>query len=434
MAPPNRQSCCSFILFFTIFSVTGSADAEPKGGLQELIAFGLARSHDISAVKSETKFQEATEEFVHRKRVIPQIGISAGYQQLSYDNLKDDGTGRLISNNGRNSSLSITASYDLQTLFNADSILARQSTHFSKVREEIAKRETVRNIKKLYFEVLETQLELLEFNKLINLFGRIDDILKRQTKVGIFNEIERRQFQAQRSILQYDLQSRSADLDAIYLQLSTVINADVATTKMLAGNVSEVVALRFATSDVEPERLSQLNDQLILENFGRDLKQSKLEFEKFNSVPLPVLYVKASRDLPTRPASDGPQTVAEIGLTIPIDGLFTRSSQRSMLSVRSAVNQTLFDRNILEYRNQIRKSALNLNRSKSQAAELERTRIEMTKLLDRTFLFYSQKRLDVLGTLDIFSKYLQAARNFYQNELQLKSSDADLEYLVGGAS
>jgi hypothetical protein len=49
-------------------------------------------------------------------------------------------------------------------------------------------------------------------------------------------------------------------------------------------------------------------------------------------------------------------------------------------------------------------------------------------------LFYSQKRLDVLGTLDIFSKYLQAARNFYQNELQLKSSDADLEYLVGGAS
>lgn len=60
------------------------------------------------------------------------------------------------------------------------------------------------------------------------------------------------------------------------------------------------------------------------------------------------------------------------------------------------------------------------------------TRTEIKDLLDKSFLYYSQKRIDVLGTLDIFQKYLQATTNSLMNDLQIQMIDSELEYLVGG--
>lgn len=438
MPSKPAQQICALILMLAVFIFGDSGlagnSAQPSHGLQQAIQFGISHSHDISASQSETRFREKNAEFVKRGRVVPQLSLAVGYQQLAYDNLRIDNTGQAISNNGRNMMYSVTASYDLQKLFGPESILATQSTSFAKMREKIVQRDLIRGIKRSYYSIQEIKLEIIELNKLIALFSRIDEILKRQKKIGVFNELERRQFQVQQSILQNDLELRSSDLDAALLQLSTLINADLATTKALTEDTLTPPALVFVTQKVDPEILASRPDQTLMQNLSRDYNLSKLEYEKFNSIPLPVLFVKGSRDLPTMPSSDGPQSVVEIGVSFPIESLFTRAVQSEVLSARAKVNQSVFERNVFEYRNQIRLNALNLNRLKLQASSLEKTRNETSKLLDRTFLFYSQKRLDVLGTLDIFSKYLQAARNYFFNQQQIRIIDAELEYLVGGDS
>lgn len=428
----------NFLLALSIFSSLCFAEGEKtteSSSFSSFLEYSLKNSLDRSAAGSESRYQEFSESASSKSQYIPQINLSASYQKLSYDRLRDNGSGALISNNGQNTSLGLTATYDLQKLLGADSELAKKTSYYAKLQEKILTRDVIRNIKKTFFTYLEIKAEIDELNKLISLFAKIDDILQKQKKLGINNEIEIQQFKIQSNILNSDLQSRMADLEAIYFQLSSFVSTDVAIIIEKINKITDTPQLHFVgNSNVDPEKLSKIEDQEMIENLSRDYNLSKLEYDKFNSITLPSVYVKGSRDLPTTPSSDGPLTTAEVGVSIPLDSFFTRGTQKSQLGAKSEKNQVLREKALFEYRNQIRMNVANLIRFKTQAATLDKANEETKKLLNKSFLFYSQKKLDALGTLDIFQKYLQATRNSLLNKLQLETTDAELEYLVGGVS
>jgi outer membrane protein TolC len=306
---------------------------------------------------------------------------------------------------------------------------------FAKIQEKITTREVIRNVKKGYFSIAEIRAEIEELNKLIVLFEKIDGILNKQKKIGIDNTIERKQFQIQKSILTSDLQTRTSDLEMAYAQLSLSTNIDVEKLKSLTTEIAVVSDLHFASqSGLDPEKMATFEDKEILENLGRDYSLAKLDYDKYSSLPMPTIYVKGSRETPTMPSSEGPQTITEVGISIPLDSFFTRSAQKSALGAKAQKGELLYQKALLDYRNQIRLNILNLNRFKNQSKALDETRTETKGLLDKSFLYFSQKRIDVLGTLDIFQKYLQAARNSLTNNLQIQQTDTELEYLIGGGA
>ena len=428
----NKLRFCAFVVVSLLTSLQGvKGETSDPTDLTSLIQLGLQNSFDQSAARLETRSQDKNEIFVSRTQNIPQVNISASLQKYHYDSLYDKG-GALVNNDGQKPAYGVTVSYDLQKLLNADSALARQSLRIAKLQEKISERDTIRNIKKGYYTIIEIQSEIEELNKLIELFSRIDGILQKQRRIGVYNEIERKQFQVQQSILNSDLQTRSSDLEASYFQLSLVMNTSVEILKDRILKITKTPELRFAKMKASPERLSNLNDQDIVSNLNGNSSLAKIEFESFHSTPLPSVYVRQAREMPTMPSSDGYQNITEVGLSFPIDSFFTRSAQKSQLGARVEKADALFQKALLDYRNQVRLNAMNLNRYQNQSAQLENTRKETKSLLDKSFLFYSQKRLDVLGTLDIFQKYLQAARNALNNNLQIQIIDTELEYLVGG--
>ena len=424
-----------FFVFFIIFLLVppdgAQAESLEASGLAALIQLGLENSLDRSAARWESKIQNENEILGSRARNIPQIILTASSQKYHYDSLYETGTGNFVNNDGRRSAFGITVSYDLQKLFDADAELAKRSSRRSKIQEKISGRDVIRNIKKGYYGIVAVQSEIDELKKVITLFARIEKILKKQKGLGIYNEIERKQFQLQKSILESDLGVRSSDLEAAYFQLSLVMNVSAEDLKERVAKIKERPKLYFAPSKISPEKLSALSDPDILESLGGNYDLAKTEYESFHSLALPTVYVREAREMPTMPSSEGPQTITEVGLSFPIDSFFTRSARKSQLSAKSEKAEVLFRKALLEYRDQIRLNAMNMRRYQDQASRFEATRKDAESLLDKSFLFYAQKRIDVLGTLDIFQKYLQAVRNDLNNKLQIQVTDAELEYLVG---
>ena len=430
----SKTSLCCLVAAIVLLPPLKSAfgDTSDPSSLASLIQLGLENSFDRSAARLETKSQDKNETFVSRTQNIPQINLTASYQKYHYDSLYETAGGNLVNNDGQRPAFGITVSYDLQKLLNADLALSKESYKLAKIQEKIAQRDVIRNVKKGYYAIIEIHSEIEELNKLIALFSRIDGILQKQKRIGIYNEIERKQFQVQQSILNSDLQTRTADLEAAYFQLSLVMNVGVELLKDRIPKIKMPTDLHFAQSKFSSDKLLALNDQDVVANLSGSYSLAKMEYDNFHSMALPTVYVRESREMPTMPSSDGYQNITEVGLSFPIDSLFTRSAQKSQLGAKAEKAEILFQKALLDYRNQIRLNAMNMSRYQGQSAQLEATRKETKGLLDKSFLFYSQKRIDVLGTLDIFQKYLQAARNVLNNDLQIQMIDAELEYLVGG--
>lgn len=414
---------------------SAGAQNTPVGNesLSALIQLGLGKSAAGIAARSDVRLNEATETATGRGQYVPQISLGASYQQFKYDRLKDDGTGKLISNDGQNTSLSLTLSYDLQKLFGSESELARQAADSSHLQEKLTSRDIIRNVKKSYATIKETRAEIAEYEKLISQFTKADAVLAKQKKMGVYNELERQQFHAQQSAFYSELQTRKADLEAAYFQLATLTDTDVEQIKIYFDKAPVKTEMVFAgKSEQQLEKVNTLQDEEVLQNLSKEYDASKLEYDKTTGWALPTVYVKGMRDNPTMPSSDGPQTVAEVGVTFPLEGFFTRSSQNSVLGAKAERARALYEKSVSEYRNQIKLNILNLRRYTSLEVPLEQTRTETEKLLDKSFLYYSQKRIDVLGTIDIFQKYLQAVKNCLTNQMQIEWTDAELEYLVGG--
>ncbi len=429
------------ILILTIVCICGCVFAgEPQAeapSFSSFITLALDHSLDLRVSQSEVKAQEAGHQLTSHGQYLPQVSLFGAYSRLSYDRLRDDGSGigKMISNNGQNTSYGLTVSYDLQKLLGTESEIAKQSVYFARLQEKITKRDIIRNLKKSSFIVFETQKEIEELNKMIQLFAKTDAVLEKQKSLGISNELERQQFLVQKSILNADLEQKKSDLEVALLQLSVLTHMELKFVTSQFLSFKQKPKLIFASkSSFEPDLLEQVQDREMLESLGRDYDAAKLEYEKYTSLPLPSVYFKNSRDFPTTASSDGPQANSEIGLSIPLDAIWGRSDQKSQLASKAEKNHLIAEKALADYRSQIRLNLQNILRAKRQTEALSRVRLETEKLLDKSFLYFSQKRIDALGTLDIFQKYLQTVRNSLLNDLQIEIADTELEYLVGGQS
>jgi hypothetical protein len=425
-----------FLLFSSLNLKANPTNTQNEAGvldtsLTTLIELGLQHSSEVVLSESETKIQKNKLALSKTNRILPQLDLSASYQQHTYDRSYNQ-NGNLVSNDGRNPTLGLIVTYDLKQFFGAESALNTQQEIYAKVQEKITKRSVVRQIKQNFYSLKEIGSELLVLQQQIKLFSKIENILGRQTRLGVYNNPDRQQFQVQKGLLEADVQARNRDQDVIYFSLSDLTHISVTELKERIPAIKIEPALHYANSKaITVDAVDRLEDKTIIEGLGREYNVARLEYDRFKTFALPLVFLKYLRESPTMPSGDGPQQTAEIGLSIPLNTFFIAGKEKSILQSQIDKNRLLMEKNIFEYKNSIRLGLINLLKFKEEKKNLIFIKEQSEKLLGKAFLLLSQKRIDVVGTLDIFQKHLSSSRALLQNELQIKTLDAQLEYLLG---
>jgi outer membrane protein TolC len=423
------------LLFAILASLSLKVRAETSSGtgtsLDWIIDYGLSHSSDVLASKAETQIQQSLSEETRRGSNWPKTDFGASFQSRTYERPFLLG-GEPRSNNGSNPIFGLTVAYDLQKILGSQIALTTERVRYAKIQEIITRRDTVRSIKKAYFTIQAIESNIAVMKKIIGLFDRINNILEKQRSLGVKIDIERRQFNVQKNLLAADLSSVELDEDAAYNMLSSASRLPLAEARARIGQNQTAPKLRYASrSDLDPKLVDSLSDGAILESLGRDYTLARIEKEKFVKPLWPVVYGKISHEAPTMLSADGPQTILEVGISIPIDTLYTKNLEKSRLLSQEQKAQALFEKSVQDYRNNVRFSIESLQKLKAKSMFFGKTRDEAKELLENSFLYYAQKRIDVIATLDIFQKYLQSERQVLANDLQIQSLDADLEYLIG---
>lgn len=400
-----------------------------KPGLRGLIEVGLEKSPDTKVSQSEEDLQKENATLARVQKFTPQLDLAASYQNFKFSQ-PYIGTNGPTSNDGDNPNVSLTLTYDLQKVFGPESAIAAEGLYFAKVQKKLAQRDIVRNIKKAYFAILEIDKEKDELTAMIAQFDKTDSILKRQKTLGLNNSLEVEQFNIQRNLLSSDLDGRTAEEEGLYLTLSNLTTLDV---KALKGHL--------AVSGKEPDSLNSIpqisdvdsySDKTVLDSLSHDYNSAKLEYDGFVGFPLPQVFVREQRQWPTYPSSDGPNTMDEVGVSIPLGDFLARGQTKSQLKSKALKAQSQMEKSIADYKTMLKTAITNRTLLKNQEKNLLSTEDQSKKLMDKAFKLYSQKRIDSLGTLDIFQKYLQASRAVLANHLLIQNAEADLEYLSGG--
>ncbi|MBX2994868.1 MAG: TolC family protein [Bdellovibrionaceae bacterium] len=417
------------VLLFIAFALITCTQAQAQ--LKDLIQAALERSPDLAAARSESEVQALSVKSAKQSKYIPQVSFGASSGHLHFDRSQTDANGNEVSNDGRTSSVSAAASFDLQKLFGPEAEIAAQSQKASELQTEITRRGIVRDVKKAYFSIVEIQNEITAFRAALDKFGRVSGVLDREKSVGVDTRLSRGQFQVQRDLVEADLLVRTADLDLAYAQLAAILAEPVDETIKRFSNAAEPGELQFASVVARKEEV--LGDPLLIKVLQADAELASSEAEGYLSVPLPIVYAKIQRDHSTVFTSDGPQTLMEAGISLPLDGFVTRRTQKSLLNAKAQRASFTVNRRVLDYNNQVRLQSAQLQRSIDASKGFEAAEQASRTLLDQAFRFYAQKRLDAIGTTDLFQKHLQAVRNRLANRLVMQSADAELEYLTGGA-
>lgn len=402
-----------------------------KPGLRGLIEAGLEKSPDTKVSQSEEDLQKENATLARVQKFTPQLDLAASYQNFKFSQ-PYIGINGPTSNNGDNPNISLTLTYDLQKVFGPESALAAEGLYFSKIQKKLVQRDIIRNIKKTYFAILEIEKEKTELNAMISQFDKTNGILKRQRALGLNNSLEMEQFNIQRNILSSDLEGRVAEEEGLYLTLSNLTTLDVKTLKNQvttadsdSGNLNSIPQI----SDVD-----SYSDKAILDSLSHDYNSAKLEYDGFIGFPLPQVFVREQRQWPTFPSSDGPNTMDEVGISIPLGDFLVRGQTKSQLKSKTLKAQSQMEKSIADYKTMLKTAITNRTLLKSQEKGLLSTEDQSKKLMDKAFKLYSQKRIDSLGTLDIFQKYLQSSRAVLANHLLIQNAEADLEYLSGNPS
>ncbi len=400
----------------------------------KLIEDSLKTAAEGKVADADSKFRDVLKSSAKLNQFLPNFDLSASLQQHSYDRPYNS-NGVQTSNDGRNPTIGLIVSYDLQKIFGPESALAEQGAYYSGIQKKLTKRSIVRSLKIGIFRIKELDSEMISLNEQIHFFSKLDDILRKQKRLGIFNDLESRQFQIQKGLLNSDLRGRTQDQEDIYYALSNLTHLSTINLKERISKINSLPQMRFAKSEMSKrDSFKSLEDKVIIENLSQDYNLAKLEFDKHTRLSMPIVFIRVLREWPTMASSDGPQQTSEIGLTIPISNFFTRANEEH--SLRSALDKQhiLLEKNIYEYKNLVQSTFEHLERVQDESQNLFEVKNQSQKLVDKSFLFFSQKRTDVIGTMDIYQKHLQSTRLVLLNELAIRTLDAELEYLIGDAT
>lgn len=417
------------ILWFVIAVVPNAGFAQ---SLTELTELALKKSTDLRAAQSEAEAQSLTAKVVSRGRVVPQVTVGASRASVTFDRKVDAGSGQFVSNDGEVNSLNVTLSYDLQRLFGPEANIAQISAKNAESLREVVRRAVVRDVKKAFWSVIALRQELASFRALLDRFSKVGGVLERERSIGVDTSLEQSQFRLQRDLVESELEARTTDLDSAYANMALLLGENLKATEArfsIDPNLKPEEPRSF--SGISPEELMNDGDPVILKSLAFDSELARREADGFVRAPLPGIYLRGSRDNTTIYSGDGPQSSIEVGLALPLEAFATRGAQKAALQAKAIKADALKERALLEYQNQIRIQANLLRRVSFQRSALIEAESKSQKLLDRSFRFYAQRRIDAVGATDIFQKHLQAVRNVLLNSLQIRTSEAELEYLLG---
>ncbi|MBV6493807.1 MAG: hypothetical protein LDLANPLL_01830 [Turneriella sp.] len=406
--------------------------AEKIPDFPALLRYCVTHSTESSVSEADVSLQKATSSTVNIQRLVPQIDVFASFQRLNYDNLFLR-NGEYVNNNGNNPTAGIGLSYDLQRLFGPESSLAEESSRHSIIQSKISRRNVVRTVKKSYLLLrhIESELELLR--KISSDFDRVGNILRRQKSLGVFVDVENSQFRVQKEFLASELKAKGTEKAAVYFAFSSLMNISYAEAEQVLNSISDGPNLVFAQKE-NLDSLSLTEDATMLAGLSHEYNLTKLEYESYQSYPLPTAFIRSFHQwtsIPSIPA--GPNQLTEAGVTFPISGFVTRREHKQELQEKANKSRTVMEKNILEYKNTVRLTITQLQHYMSERSGLETLRHETDKALQKSFQYYAQKRVDTLTILDLFMKSLQAARLQQFNRLHIETLDAELEYLLGGS-
>lgn len=428
----NKLSYIS-IIFSLVFTSTQVYSQDQSLTFEQFTELCLKNAKDLAVAEKDRDLQIENFKSLQRSKYIPHADLSFLYQKNYYDRLKDDGTGRLISNNGDNPGQSLTLSYDTQNFFSPDTALAQKRLNNSETTISLTKDQLYSKIQAQYFNIKEIEYELKEYDHIFALLEKITGIIKRQALLGVNNDLEAKQFDLLKNSISSDYAARKLDLENSYLDFSSFTGLQVADLKKLVFRIQSATEPQIpespdAFSTATPISLSTA----LLKNIQQDAILKKYELEHTTVFPAPSVYFKISRDSPTMFSADGPQTSAEIGVTIPLDSYFLKNQQKSQLAADYRKSQLISEQNQNFVENQAQAKVAQLKNLIAQHESLLKAENLSESLLDKSFSYYSQKKIDPLGAADIFTKYLQAKKNRFSNEAQILTLSAELQYLKSG--
>ena len=439
----NKQNVVPLVILLLFFlprilfakpqeSVTTSTSSGST--FTSLIDESLKTASEAKAAEADSKYHDDLKASTKLNQLLPNFDLSASMQRHTYDRPYTS-NGVQTSNDGQNPTVGLSVSYDLQKFFGPDSALANQGAFYASVQKKLTKRSIVRSLKVGIFKIKEIDSEIVALNEQIRLFSKLDEILHKQKKLGVFNDLESRQFEIQKGLLNSDLQDRIQSQEEIFYALSNLTHLSISNLKDRISKINSMPTLRFASlQSTSKDSFKSLEDKTIVENLSQDYNLAKLEFDKHTRLALPTVFIRVLREWPTMASSDGPQQTAELGLTIPLSGFFTRSTEEHSLQSSLEKQHILLEKNLYEYKNLVSATLDHLERAQSETKMLSEIKIQSQKLVDKSVLFFSQKRTDVIGTMDIYQKHLQSTRLVLMNDLVIRTLDAELEYLIGDAS
>lgn len=390
--------------------------------VDDLVVYSVQNSSDSLISEAEVKIQSTMSSIADKLKKLPQIDVYGTYQDATYYENRIPRNGTLITNSGTNRIFGASVSYDLQKLFGPENVVARGHAEHSEVLDHVSKLNIRRVARKSLALFLQIRNELKEIEENLSFMNKVQEIIARSKKMGVFNEIETGQYKIQKDFLLADRETKNHELDAVYAGIGLLMNLPVDEVKPVLNN------LRIDDSRID---ISRSNETVVQRSLGADYHLAKLELDSYQTVPLPTLFVRSFYQDPTIPSFQGKNHFTEYGLTFNLTNLFIRSSHKAELQEKVAKTMALKRKNELDYENNVKLAEDQKKHFQNEAKFLNALKAETTSMLKKSFLYYSQRRIDILTLMDISQKNLQASQRLLLNQYHQSLIDADLEYYFG---
>lgn len=390
--------------------------------VNDLVTYSVQNSSDSLISEAEVKIQSTMSSIADRLKTLPQIDVYGTYQNATYYENRIPRNGTLITNSGTNRIVGASVSYDLQKLFGPENKVARGHAEHSEVLDHVSKLNVRRIAKKslALFEQIRSELRDIEENLLF--MNKVQSIIDKSRKMGVFNEIEGGQCKIHKEFLLADRETKNHELDAVYTGFGLLMNLPVEEVKPILDNLK---------IDSVKDEISSNNESIVQKSLGADFHLAKLELDSYQTVPLPTIFVRSFYQDPTIPSFQGKNHFTEFGLTFNVTNLFIRSSHKTELQEKVAKTMALKRKNELDYENNVKLAEDQKKHFQNEAKFLSILKQETIAMLKKSFLYYSQRRIDILTLMDISQKDLQASQRLLLNKYHQSLLDADLEYYFG---
>ncbi|MCB9073638.1 MAG: TolC family protein [Bdellovibrionaceae bacterium] len=416
-----RRELCFFVVL--IFGANSFAEIskDSLNTIEDLVNYSVQNSNDSLISEAEVKVQEVMSGVTKRIKYLPQVNAFASYQNAKYFDNRINQDGHLITNTGVNRVVGASVTYDLQKLFGSEDKVAKAHAEHSEILNKVSKLNMRRGVRKSFALFVQVKSALKEYEDILHFMEKVKGTLVQGKRQGVFSDIEFGQYEIQQGFILADQSAKQRELETIYTSFSLLLNLPVDDVRVILNRIK-------SESDVVVEE----GPSFFKESLSSDYDLAKFELKSFQTIPLPTVYVKSYYQDPTIPSFQGRNHYTELGINIDLTHLFVQAANKSELRERLAKSEALMRKSELEYENNIHLAKEEKKSFVAEEKELKNLKIQTDKMFKKSFLYYSQKRIDILTLMDLAQKNFLSGERLLLNKYQQSLIDADLEYYLGG--